>query len=101
MFFRKDAFETCISNCSFTELICLPDEETITADTIACPLADPICVPKLYYTKEEYRLHLESILYLMEKHKNYNVFLSKSENISALMLYAKDGIGVLMSKMDS
>jgi len=81
----------------FTELVTLPTEEELAGGQILLPLSGPMHAPALRYTRAEYRLHLRNILSLMERHENYRALIWPGD-IPNLMLYGKEGIGMLMGQ---
>ncbi|NCB30794.1 MAG: hypothetical protein EOM66_05235 [Clostridia bacterium] len=96
---EREAFFASIDHTPFTELITLPAPEELLQDVLPFLWTDAIQAPDLAYTKEEYRLHLENILRLLERHTNYHVQLCSGWNPS-LVLYGKDGVGMMLAKTE-
>ncbi len=81
----------------FTEIITTAPKDS---DTIPLPMADMFRSETLFYTKEEYALHLEHILSLMKEHKNYTALMSGHIE-SIIMIWGKEDVGILMARTES
>ena len=51
-----------------------------------------------YYTLEEYVLHLEHLVHLLEKHENFHIHLIKEEAEIQYMVYAREELGAIVAK---
>ncbi len=83
---------------SFTEIIRIQDPKKIMNGEVKITLSDIPNGRASYYTLEEYILHLENILYLLNKHKNFNVHLIKKDIKSPYTVYVKENIGAIIAK---
>ena len=69
-----------------TDIICLPDLEKVMQGVVEIPGTKMSPSDCLFYKPEEYRLHLEHILWYLETYPNYQVILLDEplyENITA------------------
>ena len=96
---RAALFEKNLSVYSFTEIITLPDIDTVTAGGIMVSLSDMLLSGKAFYTAEEFIRHLEHIVKLLGKYKNFHVSLSGSADDESYMVYVKEDIGAVVAKI--
>ena len=52
----------------------------------------------VYYTLEEYILHLEYILLLLEKYENFHVYFTNGETEAQYIVYAREELGAIVAK---
>jgi len=95
---RVSLFEKNLSAHSFTEIITLPDIDTVTAGGIRVALSDMLISGKVFYTAEEFIRHLEHIVKLLGKYKSFHVSLSGSTDDESYMVYVKEDIGAIVAK---
>lgn len=95
---RTKNFEEKLQKHKFTELITLPDVDTIQKGGVAIAFADMLGVANLYYTPEEFRGHLQNVVQLLQTFNNYNVYLTSRGEMAGFMLYVKEDVGVLVAK---
>jgi hypothetical protein len=67
-----------------TDIICLADPALVNTGKMLVSASRLLHEEPIYYTPEEYYLHLERIISLMEQNENYNVVIGKesSESVS-------------------
>ncbi|UWG98596.1 transcriptional regulator [Dehalobacter sp. DCM] len=82
----------------YTEIISLPDIAAIKSGRVKFVLSDLLEVEGVYYRPEEYRLHLENIVKLLQSHENYHVCIDESFMEDSYLLYVREDIGVIVAK---
>jgi hypothetical protein len=95
---RTDHFTQSLSNSRFTELIRLPELAAIKAGKVRVAFSDMMDLEDLFYTTEDFRLHLENIVRLLETYDNYHVVLLKDSGDENYMLYVKEELGAMVAK---
>ncbi len=96
----KESFEEIIGEHNITEILSLPSIIKITKGSVIIPLSDMINGKEFFYTKDEFRMHLENVVMLLKKHKNYNVLLLKKHKDENIVLYGKEDVGIMLLKCD-
>ena len=96
--YRTGLLEQSISQKSFTEIICLPDAETVKSGKIRVALSVMLDGGAVYYTPEEFILHLENIVSLLNVYKNFHICLVTSDKDSGYMLYVREDLGAIVAK---
>ena len=71
---RKQFFEM-LDTCRFTELIRLPDKETLCEGGVKVALSEMMRTGTLYYTKEEYLEHLAAVAELLRRFPRYRAHI--------------------------
>ena len=99
---RKRNFEEMLHNNKFIDIIRIPHTDSIKSGQVKSAFSNIIVQENLYYTFDEYILHLENIVFILKNYENYNVHLLNS-NIKAngYMLYVKEDIGAVIEKSTS
>lgn len=98
---KASRFLALLEDHCFTEILTLPDLETVQQGNAVMGFSDmPGGIPA-YYTPEEYKEHLENVVRLLKTHKNYHIRLTADKQLDGSMLYAKEGVGVLVGKTTS
>jgi hypothetical protein len=95
---RTDHFTQSLSNSRFTELIRLPELAAIKAGKVRVAFSDMMDFEDLFYTADDFRLHLENIVTLLESYDNYQVVLLKDSGDENYMLYVKEELGAMVAK---
>lgn len=95
---RIEAFEKNLQKHKFIEVVTTPDIENIQPCNTKIPFFPAFSEHQLFYTEEEYLLHLENVIRLLNEHKNFHVILKANRDISDFMLYVKEDVGVIISK---
>ncbi|WP_440977723.1 hypothetical protein [Sedimentibacter sp. LTW-03] len=93
----KESFENIINDANITEILSIPSIEKIFEGTVTLPYSDMIFGRELYYTKEQFSEHIESLIYNLKKYKNYNVLLNRGRK-DDIFLYGKEDRGIIVSK---
>ena len=84
-----------------TDIICLPDLEKVMQGVVEIPGTKMSPSDCLFYKPEEYRLHLEHILWYLETYPNYQVILLDEPLYENITAYVKgDSYAFLIKKTD-
>ena len=95
---RAAIFEKNLSAHSFTEIITLPDIETVAAGEISVSSSNMLIGGKVFYTAEEYISHLEHIVELLGAYENFHVSLAGGSDDKSYMVYVKEDVGAVVAK---
>jgi hypothetical protein len=95
---RKRLFENNLKVNSYTEIINLFDADYAKSGKIKVAFSEMLLGDTVYYTLEEYILHLEYILLLLEKYENFHVYFTKGETESQYIVYAREDLGAIVAK---
>ncbi len=96
---RRHKFEKGLLDNKFVDIIKIADIDSIKSGQVKTAISNIVIKDDLYYSTEEYILHLENILYLMKNYHNYNVLIHKNNSsVNGYMLYVKEDIGVVIEK---
>lgn len=94
-------FNTLLQEHRFTEIFPLPDLDSIFNGKAVINFSDmPVRMP-LFYTPEEYKLHLENIIRLLKTCKNYHVYFANDDHLGESVVCVKEDVGVLVAKASS
>ena len=80
---RTAVFKRNLEANRFTEIICLPGLDEVLTGKIPTPLT--FYTGELFYSSQEYLLHLQNIIRLLETYQNYNVFIHVKEETGAII----------------
>lgn len=69
-------------------------------EKILIPASDLFGCKELYYTMDEYKLHLENIENLLEHNKDYGFEYIEDEELASVTICGKEDVGVLITKDD-
>lgn len=95
---RRQVFLENLQSNRFTEIISLPDIETVKSGTVKISMSDMLGGGAVYYTPEEFAAHLEHILALLASCENYHVYLVDRPAEERYMVYAREDLGVIVAK---
>jgi len=95
---RKALFEQNIRSYTFTEIVQLFDAETVREGKVTVAFSHVLNGVTIYYTKEEYIMHLEHIVQLLETYDNFYLCFYDGNKEEQLMVYAKEDVGALAAK---
>lgn len=95
---RKQNFERKLANHKFYEIITIPDIRTIHCGKVRVAFSDMLGPEELFYSAEQFKLHLANIISLLEQFANYHVYVDDDQNDRGYMLYAKEDLGVLVAR---
>lgn len=94
---RRKRFFKMLDTSRFTELIRLPDSETLCEGGVKVALSEMMQTGALFYTKEEYLEHIAAILELLRRFPRYSAHIVSGGH-TGYVVYVRDGIGVFVSK---
>ncbi|NCB52119.1 MAG: transcriptional regulator [Clostridia bacterium] len=94
---RTKIFEESLKNNSFTEIIELPDINTVKSGEVGAAFSLMMGGDPAHYTEEEYIKHLENIVRLLNTYENFHVHLTNNGGKSRYMVYAKEEIGSIVA----
>lgn len=80
------------------DIVTLADTEDVLAGKVPIPSSKMLPGGLAYYTPKEYKLHLQSIIAVMESSYNYQVILTDNPLWKDVILYVKGKNNVLMIK---
>lgn len=86
-------------NCKkylYTEIICLASKIDIVAGRVEIPLSRFLSGEILYYTRDEYCLHLENVIGYLKNNSNYRVILIDKRKLKDTAVYVKGQDEVLL-----
>ncbi|MFA5577239.1 MAG: hypothetical protein WCZ27_02170 [Tissierellaceae bacterium] len=95
---RIREFEKKLADDQIIEIIRLPGEEEIKGDRIRLGLAHLMAREEIYYSREDFILHLENIIGLLEGYENYHIIISKDQAEGDFSILIKEGLGVIVSR---
>ncbi|NLE89510.1 MAG: transcriptional regulator [Dehalococcoidales bacterium] len=95
---KSSRFFALLEKHHFTEIISLPELETILQGQVMVDFSDIPGGTPVYYTPDEYRQHLKYMIKLLNNCKNYHVCLVEDKVPASSMIYVKEGVGVLVGK---
>lgn len=95
---RNGYFKQSIESYSFTEIIPLYDIETVKNGEVKVAFSDILVSKAVYYTPEEYILHLENIKKMLETYKNFHVCFERKAYQEEFAVYVKEDVGVFVTK---
>lgn len=95
---RQQLFENNLKGNAYTEIINLFDADYVKSGKIKVTFSEMLLDDTVYYTLEEYVLHLEHLLLLLEKYENFHIQFIKEETEPQYMVYAREEIGVIVAK---
>lgn len=94
---RMESFQTQLAAYSYTEIISLPSLENILGGRVLIPLSVLFADQTIYYTPDEFLLHIQNVLRLVQQYKNYNLY-DFPNPLSGVNLTVKEDVGALITK---
>lgn len=85
-----------LENKVITDILCLPDLDEVLKNTVPIPGTKISPTDWLYYTPEEYQMHLEYILWYMDTYPNYHVILLDKPLFDNVTVYVKGNCFALL-----
>ncbi len=95
---RKEGFEHSLYQNRFYEIIRLPELTTIQEGRVKVQIPGISESFILQYRPEEYRMHLENIILLLQNFENYQISLQKNLTEDGFRLYSKEDLGTIVVK---
>jgi hypothetical protein len=98
---RSKNFQQKLKNYNFTEIITMPDIQSIQRHKVKIGLSDLLIDTELFYTPEEFRRHLQNIIQLLQSYANFKVYLVPRVKTTGALIYVKEDVGILIAKTSS
>lgn len=98
---RIENFKKNLLTNSFIDIVRMPDIDQIKAGKVKVAFSDMFYLEDIYYTRDEFKCHLENLVFLLENFKNYHISFEYGEKYQGYMLYAKEDVGVIVAKTSS
>lgn len=95
---RLSSLENHLQKYRHTEIITLPDVESIKMGKIKVGFSDMLSNKELFYNSREFRGHLEHIIKLLKTFDNYNIYFDNDSKNSDYLLYTKEDVGIIVAK---
>lgn len=95
---RKEVFVKNIAEHGFFEIIRIPDISFIKEAKVKISLCDLFEIGDLYYTVDEFRLHLENMVELLKTYDYYNIYIESDIEDDGTILYSKEDVGAIIIK---
>lgn len=98
---RMRRFLQSVQTNQFTEIIMLPELESVIAGKVKVALSDMLDNGAIYYTPEEYLIHLHNVIVLLNSCDNYHIHIVNKPTEEQYMVYVKEELGVIVAKTSS
>ena len=95
---RLENFRQSVSDHTFNEIIALPEPQAVIDGQVKVSLSDMLEGGAVYYAPEEYLLHLQNIVKLLDTYENYHVCLVSGPVEDRYAIYVKEDLGVIVAK---
>lgn len=95
---RRRRFERSLSARSFTEIISLPDPTEVNEGKVKVALSDFLEGGSVFYTPEEYSLHLSAIIKRLENDQNFHLHIIRRSEENRYMVYVREEWGAVVAK---
>jgi len=95
---RLEHFRQSVSAHTFTEIIVLPEPRAVIEGQVKVSLSDMLEGGAVYYAPEEYLLHLQNIVKLLDTYENYHVCLVDGPLEDRYTICVKEDLGVIVAK---
>jgi len=95
---RAQKFESSLARFSFTEIASLPEPGTVKTVPVPVHCFDLTGDNGLFYTPQEFSLHLQNIIRLLKTYDNFDMHFSIKRNLEGCMVDVKEDVGVLVGK---
>ncbi|MDD4802640.1 MAG: transcriptional regulator [Syntrophomonas sp.] len=95
---RTDNFRQTVNTNTFSEIIKLPEPQVVIEGQVKVALSDMLAGGAIYYTPQEYLLHIQNIVELLNKYENYHVNLVRGSVEDRYMVYVKEEMGAIVAK---
>lgn len=96
--FRAECLERTLQDYSVTEIFSIPSLDSLCQGKVMIDHSSGLDEKTVYYTKEEYRMHLEHVIHLLQHYENYHVCIEKAPNDLGYSIYAKENSGIIVIK---
>lgn len=82
----------------FDEVISLPSVDTVKSGGVKVSMSDTLGGVSVYYTPEEFAVHLEYLIELLETYENYHIHLVDRPTEDGYMVYVREELGIIVAK---
>lgn len=94
---RTEKLEQFLQTHTLREILGIPELAQILEGKVPIPFSDFMQEGGMYYTPEEFQLHLEHIIQLLQTQENYQAMLREYSG-EEYLLYAKEEVGFLVAR---
>ncbi len=95
---RMATFYNHLQNYHYQEIFPLPDAEQVLSGKMPVNFFDILSEKQLFYTPEEYCLHLQNIIDLLKTRENFHIYITGNNCHEGSMLCVREDVGVLVGK---
>ena len=95
---RHKKFLEGLLSSRFDEVISLPSVNTVKSGSVKVSMSDTLGGVSVYYTPEEFAIHLEYLIKLLETYENYHVHLIDRPTEDGYMVYIREELGIIVAK---
>jgi hypothetical protein len=95
---RYKRFLENLSFNRFTEIIMLPNIETVKNGDVRVSMSQMMCGELINYTPEEFSRHLEHVINLMESYEKLPHPFGERPAEGRFMVYVREELGVILAK---
>jgi hypothetical protein len=96
---RSEIFQRVLQSNSITEIVRLPDAADVLDGNVSVALPGMLYSHPVYYTAEEYILHLEHVVWLLETCRNFHVCLLSGTDKFDYIINAKEDTGAFITSI--
>ena len=95
---RHKGFLERLASSRFDEIVSLPDVDMLNSGGVKVSMSDILGGGAVYYTPEEFAIHLERVIELLRSYKNYRVHIIDRLTEDRYTVYAREELGVIVAK---
>lgn len=95
---RVLTLERLLLTHNVTEVIPLPDAETVLGGQVMLAAGSLQVGEPVFYSPEEFRMHLKRVLSLLKQFPGYQIFLQEQPDRENLTIYCREDRGVLITR---
>ena len=95
---RHKKFLEGLLSSRFDEVISLPSVDAVKSGGVKVSMSDTLGGEAVYYTPEEFTIHLEYLIKLLETYENYHVHLVDRPTEDGYMVYVREELGIIVAK---
>lgn len=95
---RDEKFQSLLLSHSVTEIVVLPQPKEAASGKVKMALSDMMGGGAVYYTPDEYLLHLQNVIRLLDTCENYHVHLAKEPIENRYSVYVREELGAIVAK---
>lgn len=95
---RCENFARLVRTNTIHEIIKIPDKDELESGSVMYPFTDMIQGGDVSYTLEDFNIHINNIISMMETNKNYSVHIEDNPEDVRCVIMAKENLGVLVAK---